>query len=54
MREYRKMLQQTFQEGGMNRYDARRVLYGPTWKQATAPGRGVQLAIPKRVEADNG
>ena len=33
---------------GYNRFDARRVMYGPTWKQATQLGRGVQRAITKR------
>lgn len=47
----RKELQTRLQQAGMNRFDARRRIYGPTLKMAIAPGRGVQLAITKAEKA---
>jgi hypothetical protein len=51
-REMKKMILKSLQEGGMNRHDARRVVYGPTWKMSTRPGMGVQRAIPRDTSTE--
>jgi hypothetical protein len=48
----KKMILKSLQEGGMNRHDARRVVYGPTWKMSTRPGMGVQRAIPRDTSTE--
>jgi hypothetical protein len=47
-RTARKQAQRDLQAMGLNRFDARRVLYGRTLKQSTAPGMGVNRARPKQ------
>jgi hypothetical protein len=47
----KRELQSMLQANGMSRTEARRRVYGSTWKLSTAPGRGVQLAITKEEKA---
>jgi hypothetical protein len=46
----RRGLQRELQGLGMNRFDARRFIYGRTLRQSIAPGRGVNRARPKARE----
>lgn len=50
-RKMRKDLQRRLQDAGMSRADARRTMYGPSWKDK-APTRRASLAAAVRANAE--